>query len=145
MSCAASHSERLDSIQRQALRLVDAAHPQPNQRLPAPSRSTSRRLLCSTRHRCRECHTWRAYANLRESPRGTPERCYPVVTQWRCRVPAPASTNAPLRVESPSSFPGNEHPGGKTGGPPLEKFNPHSTNTCSGLVTQCSVCIYVYV
>ncbi|KAG0711448.1 hypothetical protein GWK47_020594 [Chionoecetes opilio] len=54
----------------------------------------SRRLWYSTRHRCRECHTWLGYDSLRESPRGARERCLPVVMQWRCRVPVPASTNA---------------------------------------------------
>ncbi len=36
-----------------------------------------------------------------ESPHGARERCYPVMTQWRCRGPAPGSTSALSGGESP--------------------------------------------
>ncbi|KAG0713152.1 hypothetical protein GWK47_001929 [Chionoecetes opilio] len=94
MSCAASHTRRMDSIQRRALRLVDAADPPypPAQFEPVSlsthwnTTGTSRRLW-SRRHRCRECHTWLGYDSLRDSPREAREWCLPVVMQWRCRVP----------------------------------------------------------
>ncbi|KAG0722774.1 hypothetical protein GWK47_043895 [Chionoecetes opilio] len=85
MSCAASHTRRQDSIQRRALRLVDAAGPPRPPDPPAlfepvsPLDSLEHRrdvaaLVVFTRHRCRECHTWLGYDSLRESPRGARER-----------------------------------------------------------------------
>ncbi|KAG0717633.1 hypothetical protein GWK47_054040 [Chionoecetes opilio] len=114
MSCAASHTRRLDSIQCRALRLVDAADPPDPPDPPAQFEPVS--PLDSLEHR-------RDVAALVVFPQGTgagsatpgwvttasesrhakhENGAYQFVMQWRCRVfPVPASTNAPLWAASP--------------------------------------------
>ncbi|KAG0715565.1 hypothetical protein GWK47_011680 [Chionoecetes opilio] len=71
-------------------------------RLTGNTAGMSRRLWYSTRHRCRECHTWLGYDSLRESPREARERCF---SSGGCSggaaFPVLASTNAPLWAASP--------------------------------------------
>ncbi|KAG0714530.1 hypothetical protein GWK47_013959 [Chionoecetes opilio] len=90
------------SIQRRALRLVDAADPpdspaqfEPVSPLDSLEHRGGRRGACGIPQGTgAECHTWLGYDSLRESPREARERCLPVVMQWRCRVPVPASTQS---------------------------------------------------
>ncbi|KAG0713482.1 hypothetical protein GWK47_016153 [Chionoecetes opilio] len=85
MSCAASHTRRLDSIQRRALRLVDAADPPdpPTQFEPViPLDSLEHRrdvaaLVVFHKEQVQGGCTcaWLGYDSLRESPHEARERC----------------------------------------------------------------------
>ncbi|KAG0726321.1 hypothetical protein GWK47_036848 [Chionoecetes opilio] len=126
MSCAASHTRRLDSIQRRALHWWMLQTPRPT----SPVRAGESSRLTGTRSGCRGacgipkaqvqgCHTWLGYDSLREFATRSTRTVLTSGDAGRCRVPVPANTNAPcgprlsrmwnIFTARVSSHPGDEH------------------------------------
>ncbi|KAG0720658.1 hypothetical protein GWK47_048072 [Chionoecetes opilio] len=95
-----------------------------------------RRCALVSTSKVQECHTWLGYDSLRESPHEARERCSPVMTQWRCRIPFPCQP-APTHLCGPrlqdvehfhgrcSSHLGDEHTKCKVGGQSVETVKVH--------------------
>ncbi|KAG0715964.1 hypothetical protein GWK47_010713 [Chionoecetes opilio] len=108
MSFAASHTRRLaaSSVEPREWWKLQTPPAQPEPVSPLDSletAGTSRRCVFHKGTGGRECHTWQGFDSLRESPHEARERAYQWFMQWRCRVPVPASTNAPFWAASPGS------------------------------------------
>ena len=82
-----SHTRKLDSIQRRALRLVDAADstPQPVSARPLDSLEHRRDITALVVfHKSQVqavCHTWLGYVSLHKSPHGAQEQYLLAVTE----------------------------------------------------------------